>query len=93
MKIYSESLTLPKTRQRVVFEYRGKEKGRTFLVIGPASDGTWMIKEPSDPSWDTVDTEGQCHNHYYQGRTREVQELELTAFEQHRATVSQLTLF
>jgi hypothetical protein len=93
MLIHKEQRTLVKTRQRVVFEYRGKEQGRTFLVIGPASDGTWMIKQLSDPSWDTVDAEGQCHNYYYQGRTREVQELELEAYKQHQVQLSQGRLF
>jgi hypothetical protein len=94
MLIDTEDRTLVKTRQRVIYtDYRGKEKAQTYLVIGPASDGTWMIKTLQDPAWTKVDTTGQCHNYYYQGYTRTLQALELKAYEQHRAQLSQGSLF
>lgn len=92
--ILTEQYSLTKTRQRVEYtDIKGKVAGRTFLVIGPAYDGTWMIKEHGTAGWDYVDTEGQCHNHFYDGRTRPVQELELRAYEQHKAELSQDQLF
>jgi hypothetical protein len=90
----TEFRTLVKTRQRVLYKtFGGKEKGMTFLVIGPASDGTWMFKTLQDPAWTTVDTTGQCHNWYYQGHTRTVSTLELEAFKLHQTQLSQGVLF
>jgi hypothetical protein len=90
MKINTECRTLVQTRQRVLYEtFGGKEKGLTYLVIGPATDGTWMFKVVSDPSWTQVDTSGQCHNHFYDGRTRTVDTLELKALELHKVQLSQ----
>jgi len=88
------TLHLVKTRQKVVVgtSKKGLDVGPTYLVIGPATDGTWMFKTLSDPAWTTVDTKGQCHNHYYQGYTRAVQPLELAAFAQHQANLGQLCL-
>lgn len=94
MKINTERKTLVQTRHRVLYtDNRGKERGLTYLVIGPATDGTWMFKTVNDPSWTTVDTSGQCHNHFYDGRTRTVDTLELKAYEQHKVKVSQGQLF
>ena len=94
MLIHTERTTLLQTRQRATWlDDRGDEHGVTFLVIGPASDGTWMIKALSDPSWTEVDTTGACHNHFYDGRTRPVMSVELEAYKQHRAQLSQKTLF
>jgi len=94
MKVKTELSTLVKTRHRVSYTtFGGKEKGLTYLVIGPASDGTWMFKVLSDPSWTTVDTSGQCHNHFYDGRTRTVDILELQAYELHKVQLSQGRLF
>jgi hypothetical protein len=93
MLITKERTSLVKTRQRVTWlDDRGDEHGATFLVIGPATDGTWMVKALSDPSWTDVDTAGQCHNHFYDGRTRPVMGVELEAYEQHKAATSQLPL-
>ena len=90
MRTETELKTLVQTRQRVLYTtFGGKEKGLTYLVTGPATDGTWMFKVVSDPSWTTVDTSGQCHNHFYDGRTRTVDTLELMALEQHKAQLSQ----
>jgi hypothetical protein len=94
MLIRTESRSLVKTRHRVTYKtFGGKEKGLTFLVIGPASDGTWMFKALQDPSWTEVDTAGQCHNHFYDGRTRTVSSLELEAFKLHQAKLYQGVLF
>jgi hypothetical protein len=94
MRINTELNTLVQTRQRVLYtDHRGKEQGLTYLVIGPATDGTWMFKTVNDPSWTEVDTEGQCHNHFYDGRTRPVQELELEAYKLHTVKMSQGKLF
>lgn len=94
MRIDTEHRTLVQTRQRVLYTtFGGKEKGLTYLVIGPATDGTWMFKVVSDPSWTEVDTTGQCHNHFYDGRTRTVDTLELEAYEQHQEQLSQGKLF
>jgi hypothetical protein len=94
MRINTELKTLRQTRQRALYTtFGGKEKGLTYLVIGPATDGTWMFKVVSDPSWTTVDTSGQCHNHFYDGRTRTVDTLELRVYEQHKAELSQVRLF
>jgi hypothetical protein len=97
MLITKERITLHlvKTRQKVVVgtSRKGLDVGPTYLVIGPATDGTWMFKTLSDPDWTTVDTDGQCHNRFYDGRTRAVQALELRAYEQHLANLGQLCLF
>ncbi len=94
MKVETELRTLVKTRQRVTYtDFRGKERGLTYLVFGPASDGTWMFKALQDPSWTTVDTAGQCHNHFYDGRTRTVDTLELAAYDRHQTQLSQGQLF
>lgn len=94
MRIDTEHRTLVQTRQRVLYTtFGGKEKGLTYSVIGPATDGTWMFKVVSDPSWTEVDTTGQCHNHFYDGRTRTVDTLELRAYEQHQEQLSQGKLF
>jgi hypothetical protein len=94
MKTNTELKTLVQTRHRVLYTtFGGKEKGLTYLVVGPASDGTWMFKTVNDPSWTTVDTSGQCHNHFYDGRTRTVDTLELQAYELHKARLSQGVLF
>jgi hypothetical protein len=86
--------TLVQTRQRVSYTtFGGKEKGLTYLVVGPDTDGTWMFKVLSDPSWTTVDASGQCHNHFYDGRTRTVDNLELEALKMHQAELSQELLF
>jgi hypothetical protein len=90
MLIRTESRSLVKTRQRVTYTgLSGKEKGVTFLVIGPASDGTWMFKTLQDPSWTEVDTAGRCHNHFYDGRTRWVGPLEMEALKLHESKLSQ----
>ena len=85
--------TLVQTRQRVSYTVGGKEKGLTYLVVGPDADGTWMFKVLSDPSWTKVDSSGQCHNHFYDGHTRPVSELELEALRMHQAERSQGLLF
>jgi hypothetical protein len=89
------TLHLVKTRQKVVVgtSRKGLDVGPTYLVIGPATDGTWMIKTLSDPDWTTVDTKGQCHNRFYDGYTRAVLPLELAAYQQHLANLGQLCLF
>ena len=93
MRIRTEQRTLTKTRQRVEYtDHRGAVKGSTYLVIGPATDGTWMLKALGDPSWTDVDTMGECHNHFYDGHTRTVQEIELQAYKQHKVALSQLSL-
>jgi hypothetical protein len=93
MLIHTERTKLLQTRQRVEFVCRGKEMGRTFLVIGPASDGTWMFKEVGAPDWDAVDTAGECHSRFYDGRARTVQQLELVAYKQHLHQLAQNRLF
>jgi hypothetical protein len=94
MRISTELRTLVKTRHRVLYTtFGGKEKGLTYLVVGPATDGTWMFKVVSDPSWTEVDTKGQCHNHFYDGRTRTVDTLELKAYELHKEQLAQGQLF
>jgi hypothetical protein len=86
--------TLVQTRQRVSYTtFGGKEKGLTYLVVGPDTDGTWLFKVVSDPSWTKVDTSGQCHNHFYDGHTRTVSPLELEALELHKEQLSQGMLF
>ena len=89
------TLHLVKTRQKVVVgtSKKGLEVGPTYLVIGPATDGTWMFKTLSDPDWTSVDTKGRCHNRFYDGHTRAVQPLEQAAFAQHQANLGQLCLF
>lgn len=94
MSTKTELKLLVQTRHRVSYTtFGGKEKGLTYLVIGPATDGTWMFKVVSDPLWTTVDTSGQCHNHFYDGRTRTVDTLELKAYELHKVQLSQGRLF
>jgi hypothetical protein len=94
MQIVTDNRTLVQTRQAVEYtDPKGREKIRKYLVIGPAVDGTWMIKPVAGDSWDYVDQQGECHNHYYQGRTRPVQALEQTAFRQHCAQTAQARLF
>ncbi len=85
------TLHLVKTRQKVVVgtSKKGLDVGPTYLVIGPATDGTWMFKTLSDPDWTSVDTKGRCHNRFYDGHTRAVQPLELLAFWQHKIQLAQ----
>jgi hypothetical protein len=91
--ILKEQTTLVKTRQRVTYtDARGKERAQTYLMIGPASDGTWTFKTLQASTWTDVDTKELCYNYYYQ-EPRTLNELERRAYEQHRAQLRQKELF
>jgi hypothetical protein len=91
--ILKEQTTLVKTRQRVTYtDARGKERAQTYLIIGPATDGTWMFKTLQDPNWTYADTKELCYNYYYQ-EPRTLNELERRAYEQHVAQLRQKELF
>ena len=91
--IHTEQTTLVKTRQRVTYtDARGKERAQTYLIIGPATDGSWTFKTLQDPNWTDADTKELCYNWYYQ-EPRTLNALERRAYAQHQDQLRQKELF
>jgi len=82
------------TRQEYHYtDARGKERTIRYQVVGPAEDGSWMIKQMySDGTWTYVDTAGVCANYYLQGHSRKVQAVELLMLRQHVEKLGQLCM-
>ena len=83
------------TRQEYHYtDAKGKLRTIKYQVVGPAEDGSWMIKQMyGDGTWTYVDTAGVCRNYYLQGYTRQVHDVELLMLKQHREKLGQLSLF